>query len=62
MTTLPPYLNEPTEWHTLAGLRHYFHRSLRTLRRWCVDGTLAEAGASLYRDRRGKWWVKLRLT
>lgn len=57
MTVLPPYMTDPS-WVTVAEAATRLQRSVRTIERWCRDGTLIEFGFPIFKDGKGRWWVR----
>jgi hypothetical protein len=57
MTFLPPFHTDRSlSWISVDRVAEIWHRSPRLIRRWCMDGTLVEMGARVYRDK-GRWWI-----
>lgn len=58
MHTTPPWISNPSvKYLTVKEFAHIYRRSERTIRLWCLDGTLIDFGFSLYQDLGGKWWI-----
>lgn len=58
----PPIDELKDHWLTPAELASVLSRPKRTVRRWCLDGTLVEFGFSLRQDRSRKWWIRMNAT
>ena len=56
---IPPYVKNPDEWVDLREAAASFKKSVKTVRRWCVDGTLADIGVETCHDPSGYWKVRL---
>ena len=57
--TLPLVAREQPNyaWYGTTQAAEFYGRHTRTICRWCSDGTLVEAGCTLYRDPAGQWWI-----
>lgn len=59
MNLTPPYMTEPDCWFPVNEAALRLQRSPRTIERWCRDGTVLAAGMSIYKDMKGKWWIRI---
>ncbi len=55
---LAPWLVAPLDWLTVSEYARRIHRPLRTVRRWCLDGTFPAFGITVHRDHLGQWWIR----
>ena len=52
--------NDQYEWYDTVEAAQFYGRDPRTVRRWCMDGTLVDAGCAVYRgpkDRSRQWLI-----
>lgn len=59
---LPWESDSSVRWFSVLDYATRWRRSPRTIRRWCVDGTLSKFGCKVYRDPQERWWVGEPLT
>jgi hypothetical protein len=56
---LPPWITDPGDWVNTKEFAIRWNRSESTVRMWCRDGTAVEFGLTIYRDPKGRWWLKV---
>lgn len=49
-------LNPAYDWYNTDEAANYYGRTPRTIRRWCNDGTLVDAGCATY-NFSGHWLI-----
>jgi hypothetical protein len=54
---IPPW--EPiNQWLSTEEFARLKGRSVRTVRHWCLTGSLRDFNIPFRRDRHGRWWIK----
>lgn len=51
----PEQVSPNRRWLRTGSVAKEWGRPRRTILRWCIDGTLVEAGNAIYRDSLGYW-------
>ena len=58
LSPAPPFhITTGVTWYSIEKFSKEWNRSMRTIRRWCVDGTLVSAHCRVYRDFKNRWWI-----
>jgi hypothetical protein len=56
----PPWLTSPEGWMSTRQMAEIYKRSPRTIQEWCSSGSILEFGFEMYRDLKGRFWLRLR--
>lgn len=54
---LPPSSEHHERWLSTAEFARQWHRSLRTVQRWCETGYVLDFGIRCYKDPLNRWWL-----
>lgn len=54
----PPWHERHETWLSTGSVGRMWNKSERTIRRWCESGFAMQIGFRVWRDPKGRWWLR----